>query len=75
MDDNNLILFPLSLSNLNKLIYFFPFYKSLIKLAHLMTSGVSQLFLFLYNEIAEKIIMETKPVPEDYYETLVWTNY
>ena len=33
------------------------------------------IFIYVTKEVAKKRRMETKPVPEDYYETLVWPNY
>ena len=33
------------------------------------------IFIWISKEEAKKRRMETKPVPEDYYENLVWPNY
>ena len=33
------------------------------------------IFIYVTKEIAKKRRMETKPVPEEYFETLVWPNY
>ena len=33
------------------------------------------IFIYISKEEAKKRRMETKPVPEDYYENLVWPNY
>ena len=33
------------------------------------------IFIWVSKEVAKKSRMETKPVTEEYYETLVWSNY